>query len=150
MRLKLDCGCNYNRSRKGSFQIISCKDHLANHVLSKLPKRELKTGLGLALNDIVRVVSLQTPVTFAFKNISKSRRENQSIVSDIPKLRAQGFYRNPQTYSTLLCPKCDDYLVCEHKEYGFTECLGCGYEWSKDDRPQTLARQFGITLNYYF
>ena len=82
MRLKLDCGCNYNRSRKGSFQIICCKDHLANHVLSKLPKRELKTGLGLALNDIVRVVSLQTPV------VLKSRNSNPSIVSDIPKARA--------------------------------------------------------------
>ena len=88
MRLKLDCGCNYNRSRKGSFQITCCKEHLANHVLSKLPKRELKTGLGLALNDVVHVVSLQTPVTFTFKNQTKSRRENPSIASDIPKPRA--------------------------------------------------------------
>ena len=59
-RIKLKCGCNYNRSKKGSFQIISCKKHNAANILAQLPIRELEF-IGVALNDIVHVEDIKNP-----------------------------------------------------------------------------------------
>ena len=59
-KLKLECGCKYARSPKGSFMIKSCVAHTAGEIVSKLNVKELDY-LGVALNDLVHVEKIQSP-----------------------------------------------------------------------------------------